>query len=68
MSCRDFLAGASLGDQNPETLLHSIRHRESDSPKSPTLAAGFFVVLESVSADPESRPLEVSILWHDIES
>ena len=67
MSCRDFLAEESLGDQNPETL-HSIRHRESDSPKSPTLGAGFFVALESASADPESRQLEVSTLWHDVES
>jgi hypothetical protein len=44
------------------------RHPENDSPQSRSLAAGPLVIRRSAPADPASRRLEVSILWHDVES
>ncbi len=44
------------------------RRPENDSPQSRSLAAGPLVVRKSAPADPASRRLAVSILWHDVES
>src|ERR1019366_8053728 len=40
------------------------RPPEDDSPQSRSLAPGPLVVRKSVPADPASRQLEMSILWH----
>ena len=41
---------------------------ENDSPKGRADAVGPLVVRKSAAADPASRRLEVSVLWHDVES
>jgi hypothetical protein len=56
----------NLVAQSSKTCMRS-RH-ENDSPQSRSLAAEPFVVRKSAPADPSSRRLEVSILWHDVES
>src|ERR1019366_6048615 len=40
---------------------------ENDSPQSHSHTAGPLVVRKSTPADPASRQLEVSILWHHVQ-
>jgi hypothetical protein len=53
MICADFLAGANLGDQNPETLLYSMTR--------------FFKFLPGEQQQVFLEDLR-EILWHDVES
>jgi hypothetical protein len=84
MICADFMAGAHLDNGDPEILLNSIsryyrflpgqQHRLSSKicvrrrPENDSTKSGPLVVRKSAPADPASRRLEVSILWHDVES